>query len=201
MMCNFLLQGKVETSTGEYMVTPLPITDLPSALSAGGSVDFPDKTSENSSVDGSSAGGSSSHISNLGPSKSRLLEKRAVTLLSTLVPSESGRNAIRCVLQSLQVAWCVFDLQQRTGTAFMLSDSLAAGIVGLIGVGSGEDGSKTAMKTIHKALRFIESQVGSMRLQGESDSEKSNFPEISATIKALVQSFEPGKAEGKKSGH
>ena len=94
-----------------------------------------------------------------------------------------------------------FDLQQRTGTAFMLSDSLAAGIVGLIGVGSGEDGSKTAMKTIHKALRFIESQVGSMRLQGEFDSEKSNFPEISATIKALVQSFEPGKAEGKKSGH
>ena len=29
----------------------------------------------------------------------------------------------------------------------------------------------------------------------EFDSEKSNFPEISATIKALVQSFEPGKAE------
>ena len=83
----------------------------------------------------------------------------------------------------------------------MLTDSLAAGIIGLIGVGSGEDGSESAMKTVNKALRFIESQVGSMRLQGEFDSEKSNFPEISATMKALTQSYEPSKSDGKKSGH
>ena len=143
MMCNFLLQGKVETSTGEYMVTPLPITDLPSALSAGGSVDFPDKTSENSSVDGSSAGGSGSHISNLGPSKSEVVrETRSYVAIDCLYHPNLGAMQYGAFFNLCRLHGVSFDLQQRTGTAFMLSDSLAAGIVGLIGVGSGEDGSK-----------------------------------------------------------
>ena len=84
----------------------------------------------------------------------------------------------------------------------MLTDSLAAGIIGILGVGCGEDGTQQALKTINKALRFIESQVGSMRTQGEFDSEKSNFAEVSAAIKTLVAADEGQKVgEAKKSGH
>jgi len=198
-MCDFLMQGNVETSTGEYMVQPLSITELPSALSAGGGgATASDQSSEFFSVDGSSAGGSRSQQSDVASSKANdTRETRSYVAIDCLYHPNLGAMQYGAFFNLCRLHGVSFDLQQRTGTAFMLTDSLAAGIVGLIGVGSGEDGSQAAMKTVSKALRFIESQVGSMRSQGEFDSEKSNFPEISATVKALVQAAESGGgAEG-----
>ena len=76
----------------------------------------------------------------------------------------------------------------------MLTDSLTAGIIGLIGVGKE---SEDAYKMVHKSLRFIESQVGSLRQPTEFDSEKSNFSEISTMIKDKVAEFRPVVAGGK----
>ena len=200
-MCDFLLQGSVETSTGEYMVQPLSITDLPSALSSGGGTTSPDQSSEFFSVDGSSAGGSRSQQSDVASSKSGdRRETRSYVAIDCLYHPNLGAMQYGAFFNLCRLHGVSFDLQEKTGTAFMLTDSLAAGIVGLIGVGSGEDGSMEAMKTVNKALRFIESQVGSMRSQGEFDSEKSNFPEISATVKALVQAHGGGEG-GRTSGH
>ena len=204
-MCDFLLQGKVETSTGEYMVQPLSISDLPSALSAGGSnTESVDKSPENFSVDRSRAGGSRSQNLDVSPSNTNnLRETRSYVAIDCLYHPNLGAMQYGAFFNLCRLHGVSFDLQQKTGTAFMLTDSLAAGIVGLIGVGSGEEGSTSAMKTMSKALRFIESQVGSMRTQGEFDSEKSNFPEISATVKSLLQTAENVMESegGKKAGH
>lgn len=81
-----------------------------------------------------------------------------------------------------------FDLQQRMGTAFMLTDSLVGGMLGLIGVGKE---TEDALKNVHKSIRFIETQVGSLHEKSEFDSEKSNFEEISKLIKRKVEQLNP----------
>lgn len=198
MMCNFLLQGKVETSNGEYMVEPLSITDVPSALEDNV---WTAQGSEFASNDSSSAGGSkTSEAATTNVDDRR--ETRSYVAIDCLYHPNLGAMQYGAFFNLCRLHGVSFDLQQRMGTAFMLTDSLAAGIIGILGVGCGENGTQEALKTISKALRFIESQVGSMRTQGEFDSEKSNFTELSATIKTLVAADDSNKVgEGKKSGH
>ena len=56
---------------------------------------------------------------------------------------------------------------------------------------------------VHKSLKFIESQVGSSRnnLQGEFDSEKSNFIDISNMMKEKVEHLMPGSKQNNSGGH
>jgi hypothetical protein len=47
------------------------------------------------------------------------------------------------------------------------------------------------LKNVHKSIRFIETQVGSLHEKSEFDSEKSNFEEISKLIKRKVEQLNP----------
>ena len=56
-----------------------------------------------------------------------------------------------CRLQGI-----AFDLQERLGTAFMLVDSLAGGMLGTLGVGRSHE---EALRKVSKALGFIQEQA------------------------------------------
>ncbi len=169
-LTDFLLRGSVETATGNYMVTPLSQTELPSALL--------DKSS-NGDDDASSVFTSDTD---------QQPEERTYVALDCLYHPNLGSMQYGSFFNLCRLHGVSFDLQQRTGTAFMLTDSLTAGIVGLIGVGKD---TESAYGSVNKSLRFIESQTGSMREANEFDSEKSNFVEISNMIKQKVAAFKP----------
>jgi IQ domain-containing protein H len=198
-MCDFLLRGKVETASGEYTVSPMAMDELPSAITGGG-------PEAGASLSGSSAGGggssSSSGTSSVASSATALTaagaasEPRSYVAVDCLYHPNLGAMQYGAFFNLCRLHGVSFDLQQRSGTAFMLSDSLAAGILGLIGVGAS---SEAAFKTVAKAMKFIESQVGTLRAQGEFDTEKSNFSDVSAAIKARVAAF-GGVPEGKRGG-
>jgi IQ domain-containing protein H len=177
-LTDFLLRGKVETASGEYMVKPLSMTELPSAIL--------DKSDASSSAGDDDASVLSEDT--LPP------EGRSYVALDCLYHPNLGAMQYGSFFNLCRLHGVSFDLQQRTGTAFMLTDSLTAGIIGLIGVGKE---SEDAYKMVHKSLRFIESQVGSLRQPTEFDSEKSNFSEISTMIKDKVAEFRPVVAGGK----
>ena len=83
-----------------------------------------------------------------------------------------------------------FDLKERSGTAFALSDSLAGGILGLLGIAGTRRG---ALRAVVKSLSFIESQVGSMHQMTEFEEERSNFMDVMRAVKAISKSMEGAK--------
>ena len=75
-----------------------------------------------------------------------------------------------------------------SGLELTAACTLVGGMLGLIGVGKE---TEDALKNVHKSIRFIETQVGSLHEKSEFDSEKSNFEEISKLIKRKVEQLNP----------
>ena len=88
-----------------------------------------------------------------------------------------------------------FDLQNRSGLAFMLADSLVGGTIGMLGVGKVHS---KALRAVGKSLKFIENQVGTLHQQGEFDVQQSNFMDIISTIKQLEVENETGSKRNHK---
>ena len=88
-----------------------------------------------------------------------------------------------------------FDLQNRSGLAFMLADSLVGGTIGMLGVGKVHS---KALRAVGKSLKFIENQVGTLHQQGEFDVQQSNFMDIISTIKHLEVENETGSKRNHK---
>jgi hypothetical protein len=174
-LTDFLLRGKVETASGEYMVRPS--SKLPSALLPNIKPDISSAEETPALVEAS-------------------LESRSYVAIDCLYHPNLGSMQYGAFFNLCRLHGVSFDLQQKTGTAFMLTDTLAAGIIGLIGVGNG---TEDAMRMVHKSLRFIESQVGSSRNQSEFASEKSNFSDVAKMIKVKVEGAS-GK-QSKSGGH
>jgi hypothetical protein len=86
-----------------------------------------------------------------------------------------------------------FDLKERLGAAFLLSDSLAGGLIGLMGVGGTP---AQALKTLQNTLTFIESQVGSFSQQDEFEDEKSNFTDVTYAVKSALKRYSGGGGSG-----
>ena len=80
-----------------------------------------------------------------------------------------------------------FDLQERVGSAFMLVDSLAGGMLGVLCVGRTPRG---ALKAMNNSLQFISDQVGSFAQKSEFDDEQSNFAQIFQVVKGLLKDKE-----------
>ena len=137
-LTNFLLRGNVETASGEYMVRPMASSDLPTAIlpniEAGeDSKDFTDSEKEKD-------------LSLLPP-----LETRSYVAIDCLYHPNLGAMQYGSFFNLCRLHGISFDLQQKTGTAFMLTNTLASGIIGLIGVGSD---TKDAMKMVRCCCCF-----------------------------------------------
>ena len=189
-LTDFLLRGKVETASGEYMVKPMAVEDLPSALLSG---DSSSAASSIASDSNASTTTDEAHLSSLVPA-----ETRSYVALDCIYHPNLGAMQYGAFFNLCRLHGVSFDLQQRTGTAFMLTDSLVAGMLGLIGVG---EETEDAFKMVHKTSKFIESQVGSGSTPSEFDSEKSNFSEIANMIKEKVEQYNPQQRGGHGGGH
>ena len=137
-LTNFLLRGNVETASGEYMVRPMASSDLPTAILPNieaavneESKDFTDSEKEK-------------ELSLLPP-----LETRSYVAIDCLYHPNLGSMQYGSFFNLCRLHGISFDLQQKLGTAFMLTDTLASGIIGLIGVGND---TNDAMKMVRCLL-------------------------------------------------
>ena len=138
-LTNFLLRGNVETASGEYMVRPMASSDLPTAILPNIEVneeskDFTDSEKEK-------------ELSLLPP-----LETRSYVAIDCLYHPNLGSMQYGSFFNLCRLHGISFDLQQKLGTAFMLTDTLASGIIGLIGVGND---TNDAMKMVRCLLLFV----------------------------------------------
>jgi len=77
-----------------------------------------------------------------------------------------------------------FDLKRRVGTAFLLMDSLASGVLGTLCVGHTPI---AALQNCARTLRFIESEVGARPPEDQFAEERSNFADIHQTVRAMLR--------------
>lgn len=77
-----------------------------------------------------------------------------------------------------------FDLRSRAGTAFLMSDSLAAGTLGLLCVG---ENLLNSLEALVNGLSFLVEQAGSLKLGSHVYREESNLNEIIIAAKALLK--------------
>ena len=134
-LTNFLLRGNVETASGEYMVRPMASSDLPTAILPNIEVNEESKDSA-----------AEKELSLLPP-----LETRSYVAIDCLYHPNLGSMQYGSFFNLCRLHGISFDLQQKLGTAFMLTDTLASGIIGLIGVGND---TNDAMKMV-SCLLFV----------------------------------------------
>jgi len=167
---HFLMGGQVDSATGDYMVEPWESKKPPEAkeLTEGSS----------SILDGSSM--LSSKASSIIPRNK--MEERCYVAHDCIYHPNLGSMQYGAFFNLCRLHGVAFDLQERQGTAFMLSDSLAGGTIGLLGVGTTQP---KAIRAVGKCLKFIEGQVGTLHQKGEFDTVESNFMGILSSIKEL----------------
>jgi hypothetical protein len=77
-----------------------------------------------------------------------------------------------------------FDLRTKTGTAFMLWDSFAAGTLGLLAVG---DTRAEAVHLVHKGIVFLKEQANQLRLGPSRDQQWSNLTALGQMVKVTLK--------------
>lgn len=185
---NFLMRGRLDPKTGDYLVPER--REDPAAVAHAGSV------ASGSTVARSLTGGDSAEARMAGrpPSEAATERSDAFSVTTAGAPEEP-----RCYtaldymyhpnLSSLQYAaffnMCrlqgiSFDLQDRVGTAFVLVDALAGGVMGVLCAGRNSRDSASALT---RTLEFISSQVGARAPRSEFEEEESNFADILAMMR------------------
>ncbi len=185
---HFLMGGKVDTSTGEYMVEPWEENTSQTLSNNGGS-----QLQENSTISSLGENSSLNQRSSTGSLQvpRNLLESRCYVSHDSIYHPNLGSMQYGAFFNLCRLHGISFDLQSRNGLAFMLADSLVGGTIGMLGVGKVHS---KALRSVSKCLKFIENQVGTLHQKGEFDSQKSNFMDILSTIKHL-------ELEGNKKSH
>lgn len=73
-----------------------------------------------------------------------------------------------------------FDLADKTGTAFMVVDSLVGGVLGMLAVGTSAD---EAVRVMSQSFEFVQEQVGTRSEKGEFEEEHGNFAALCQIVR------------------
>ena len=188
---HFLMGGKIDTSTGEYMVEPWDDKSSNSMESVTAS-----GLQDSSTLSAISAQTSLSQTSTGSLKVPRnLLEQRCYVAHDSIYHPNLASMQYGAFFNLCRLHGIAFDLQNRSGLAFMLADSLVGGTIGMLGVGKVHS---KALRAVGKSLKFIENQVGTLHQQGEFDVQQSNFMDIISTIKHLEVENETGSKRNHK---
>jgi len=165
LMFNFVMGGRFDVQSGQYRI---PQSATPSTMVNDHGI----MVEQNKSLQQSE-----SMSNNSGPQRCYVVHEYIYHPNLSTMQYSAFFNL--CRLQGVS-----FDLRERLGTCFILVDSLAGGVLGLMSAGQSH---YDALRLMSQTFEFIQEQVGTRSVQGEFDDEKGNFQDICPVVRSYTK--------------
>jgi len=173
VMFNFIMGGRFDVESGQYHIPENSVASVENDETDSSGVEL-------AVIDGENAKATELSIAStnaLGPQRCYVVHEYIYHPNLSTMQYSAFFNL--CRLQGVS-----FDLRERLGTCFILVDSLAGGVLGLMSAGQSH---YDALRLMSQTFEFIQEQVGTRSVQGEFDDEKGNFQDICPVVRSYTK--------------
>jgi len=187
---DFLMGGTFIANFGEYKIPEKSITDLQRNLKGVRRAKFDiTKSSASMSLNSTPRKPRSKRRScpGPGPDSSQLFDptKRFYATISQLYQPHLSLIQFHTFFNLCRHRNIQFDMNRRSGTVFMLPDSLTSGSLGILSSASSHE---QAVKHLSNALNFLNNHIGHIRLKKHPFGKKATLEQVRQIIQTILRS-------------